>query len=147
MQEVQGSNPRLTEQATDKTTPSLWRGRHSAIDGLRPPEHHAGNISSGLYKDPSESNTNKTNNRMYTSVCAPLRQPGLLLSCSNPVVMRVSEGRQFPQHALTRSSCKYSKHALVDHHQQDPHMAVHGELSYGMLLVIPVSVKKHSSRK
>ena len=37
--------PRFESHAgrvTGKPTPSLWRDKHPAIKGLRPPEHHAG---------------------------------------------------------------------------------------------------------
>ena len=49
--------PRFESHAgrvTGKPTPSLWRDKHPAIKGLRPPEHHAGKFRQDQ-KDSSES--------------------------------------------------------------------------------------------
>ena len=39
-------------QLTGKSTPSLWRDKHPAIKGLRPPEHHAGKFHLDHKKTP-----------------------------------------------------------------------------------------------
>ena len=44
-----------TGRVTGRPTPSLWRDKHPAIEGLRPPEHHARH-SIRTKKDFSESN-------------------------------------------------------------------------------------------
>ena len=54
MQEVRGSSPRLGVLRVSQLQ-SLWRDKHPAIKGLRPPEHHAGKFRQDQ-KDSSESN-------------------------------------------------------------------------------------------
>ena len=53
--------PRFESRAgrvTGKPTPSLWRDKHPAIKGLRPPEHHAGKFRQDQ-KDSAESKNDK----------------------------------------------------------------------------------------
>ena len=50
---VRGSNPRLGGLGVSKPR-SLWRDKHPAIKGVRPPEHHAGKFRLDQ-KDSSES--------------------------------------------------------------------------------------------
>ena len=47
-----------------KAIPSLWRDRHPAITGLRPPEHHARQFHPDQ-KDSSESNRNKQTTKRH----------------------------------------------------------------------------------
>ena len=53
MQEVRGSSPTLGGLRVSQLQ-SLWRDKHPAIKGLRPPEHHAGKFRQDQ-KDSSES--------------------------------------------------------------------------------------------
>ena len=49
--------PRFESHAgrvTGKPTPSLWRDKHPAIKGLRPPEHHAGKFRQDQKTPPSQ---------------------------------------------------------------------------------------------
>ena len=46
-------------RVTGKSTPSLWRDKHPAIKGLRPPEHHAGQFLPDQIKS-SQSKKNIT---------------------------------------------------------------------------------------
>ena len=50
--------PRFESHAgrvTGKPTPSLWRDKHPAIKGLRPPEHHAGKFRQDQKTPPSQT--------------------------------------------------------------------------------------------
>ena len=40
-------------RVTGKAIPSLWREKHPAIKGLRPPEHHAGKFHPDHKKTPA----------------------------------------------------------------------------------------------
>ena len=57
-----------TGRVTGKSIPSLWRDKHFAIEGLRPPGHHAGH-SIQTKKDSSESQHEQQNLR----TCAVVR--------------------------------------------------------------------------
>ena len=51
--------PRFESHAgrvTGKPTPSLWRDKHPAIKGLRPPEHHAGKFQQDQKETPPSPN-------------------------------------------------------------------------------------------
>ena len=54
MQEVWGSDP--TGRVTGKSIPSLWRDKHPAINGVRPPEHYAGPSIRTNNTPPSQQN-------------------------------------------------------------------------------------------
>ena len=68
MQEVRGSSPTLGGLRVSQLQ-SLWRDKHPAIKGLRPPEHHAGKFRQDQ-KTPSQKN--KTN--IMESLVAPIAQ-------------------------------------------------------------------------
>ena len=46
-------------RVTGQSIPSLWRDKHPAIKGLRPPEHHAGKFLPG----PNKTTPSQTHNR------------------------------------------------------------------------------------
>ena len=75
--------PRFESHAgrvTGKPTPSLWRDKHPAIKGLRPPEHHAGKFRQDQ-QDSSESNKNTKNNAIYTGSAFSLKNMALGQGC------------------------------------------------------------------
>ena len=62
---LDAGGPRFESHAgrvTGKPTPSLWRDKHPAIKGLRPPEHHAGKFRQDQKTPPSQKNKNTKNN-------------------------------------------------------------------------------------
>ena len=68
-------------RGTGKSTPSLWRDRHPAIKGLRPPEHHAGKFHPDHKQAPSQTKRIKQNDWTNVPACVvfvsvPLSETG-----------------------------------------------------------------------
>ena len=74
-------------RVTGKSIPSLWRDRHSAIKGLRPPEHYAGKF----HPDHKRRLRVKTNNKRTRDL---VRTPTLVVKTNNKrnAVCRGGEG-------------------------------------------------------
>ena len=64
-----------TGRVAGKSIPSLWREKHPAIKGLRPPEHHAGHFHPDQ-QDSSESRQTKHVLRRLGSSGLPWQRPG-----------------------------------------------------------------------
>ena len=59
-------------RVTGKSIPSLWRDKHPAIKGLRPPEHHAGKFHPDHKKiPPNQAKTKMRTQRTPSSASPP----------------------------------------------------------------------------
>ena len=83
MQEVRGSSPRLGGLRVSQLQ-SLWRDKHPAIKGLRPPEHHAGQFRQDQ-EDSSEPKATKQHTikctRVGMRICKYLAYLHVIVGC------------------------------------------------------------------
>ena len=65
-----------TWRVTGKSIPNLWRDKHPAIKGLRPPEHHTGHTIRTRKTPPSPHNQiNNDDNDDNSNHCPPKGDP------------------------------------------------------------------------